>query len=153
MYILLITVITLILIGCTKQEPMPIWEDVGDIVEELYLENQPKALISCERDYPIGSTKKIRVLGEGTCSTGVGRCTHIGDGTSQVNDKLRYVWKFHSNTTGACAYFSQNDATDPVAYVSTRFINFFEPDITRLTVRPGRNGRLYVIAKTNELRL
>lgn len=141
-----------LLIGaCTKEETAPLWEEVGTEVTDLYLEAQPKALISCERDYPIGSTRKIGITGEGTCFTGYGRCTYIGDGKSVENTNLKYVWKFYSKRTGACAYFTQDEGYNPVAAISTRFIQFYQPDITRLTVRPGRGGRLYVIAKTNTL--
>ena len=137
--------------ACTKQEATPLWEEVGTEVTDLYLETQPKALISCERDYPIGSTRKIGITGEGTCFTGFGRCTYIGDGVSVENANLKYVWKFYSKTTGSCAYFTQEEGYNPEASISSRFIGFYQPDITRLTVRPGRNGRLYVIAKTNTL--
>jgi len=150
MIILGFLLVYLLISACTK-ETTPLWEEVGTEVTDLYLEAQPKALITCERDYPIGSNRKIQIVGTGTCFTGFGNCTYIGDGVSVENTNLKYVWKFYSKTTGACAYFTQDEGYNPVASISTRFIGFYQPNITRLTVRPGRNGRLYVIAKTNTL--
>ena len=148
MLVTIITVLALFLISCSKTELVPQWEEAGTEVE-VY--SNTKGLMTCERDYPIGSTRKIKVVGEGVCFNGYGNCTYIGDGSSKQNETLKYVWKFYSKRTGACAYFSQDDGSNPVASISTRFLNFYQPDITRLTVRPGRNGRLYVIAKTNTL--
>ena len=156
MLLLTILVLALALISCGKQEftIIPEFESIGEIVDAPDFEGvESKAMLPCERNYPIGSQYKIAVQETVSCYGGNPQCYVIGDGRSTENETLHYIWKMYSPVIEACTYFTQEGGSIPHVNISISFANYYEPKLTRLTMRAGRGGRAYVIAKTNTLAL
>ena len=159
----LITILALLLsvtfFSCEKEvftaPETPEWLIMDKWTGVLHVEKKPleKALISCNRSYPIGGQHIISIKGLDSCFPGgvSTQCAIIGDYDSVENSNFFYIWRITSQTTDNCTYFVHSEYPNrPDLYISQNFLDYYKPTITRLKVRQ-RGSRFYIYDQSNTL--